>query len=373
MSFLSRIWPVRRQLDLAAPAVARDPFPHYEALRRAGPVHYLPRQGFWIILGHDEARQVFENPAAWSSAAFVGVDPVLLGADPPDHNPVRRLVSRSFSSDVLNRLAALGLAEAERRIRPELDLVAGYGLPISRAVTASLIGFDADAVAELAEATDSAETPDTALPVVRAILARLADRSALFETLLRESSGALSPEQAGSVIRLLWLAGTMTTERAITWSVLFLLRRPDLREALAADPALIQPFIEEVLRLHPPEHMFPRRAAAPARLGGIDIPFGALVQLCVSAANRDPAQFEAPAELRFDRPAKRHFAFGWGVHHCVGASLARRVVSVALQTLLAPGRELRLLRPRESIPMLATMTALTPKRLPVSIRSSAGS
>jgi cytochrome P450 len=366
MSLLARILPrpVPRPLDLADPAVARDPFPHYEALRRTGgPVQPLGEEGTWIVLGHDEVKSALEQPHLFSSAPYGEIDPVLLAADPPRHMPVRRLVSRHFSSDALVRLTEVATARAEAAIAPEMEVVEDYAVAVSRAVAAALIGFgEADRTEIAAAAASMSSSPDP-LAFFIAELDRLAPRAGVYAKLREQSRGELGDAELRSLVRLLWLAATTTTERVIAHSVLQMLRNPELRTALTGEAKLIETFIEEVMRLNPPEHMLPRRAIGPARLGGALIPAGAHVWLCVAGANRDPAKFESPDRLRLDRPTRRHFAFGSGIHQCVGAPLSRRVVAAALEVLLRRAGDLRPLEPLDSLEYYCSLTALAPARL----------
>jgi cytochrome P450 len=153
--------------------------------------------------------------------------------------------------------------------------------------------------------------------------------------------------------------------------VLRLVEQPELQERIAADRALLPLFIDEVLRLHPPELLVPRLTRQDVTIGGADIPAGALVHICVAAANRDPAMFDAPDRLRLDRPARRHFAFGSGIHHCVGAPLARRIVAAALGALLDAGR-LRALEPLDGLAMFTSLTAHAPLKLAVGVEGRGG-
>jgi cytochrome P450 len=353
----------RPPLDLAAAEVLRDPFPVYAALRRAGPVHYLPHHDFWLVVGYDAVGEAFERRDIFSSAPYEDIDRVLLAADAPGHLPVRRLVSRHFSADALNRLTATAAGAAAALVAPSFDAVEGYGVPISRAVAADLIGFDAATIAEIVEAARQAATMAEGLDLLIRTLDAVADRAAIFRMLGEQSAGTLADGELRSLIRLLWLAATTTTERVIARSVLRLLQHADIRAAVAADRALVGPFIEEVMRLHPPEHMVPRRTVRPVDLAGTAIPTGADVRLCVGAANRDPTQFEDPDSLRLDRGSRLHFAFGAGIHRCLGAPLTRRVVAAAVDALLARAPDFSALEPLDSLDMFATPAALTPRRL----------
>lgn len=321
--------PLAATIDLAAPAVARNPFPHYEELRRDGPVQYLARHDAWILLGHDEVAAAFAQPLTFSNRAYAEVDPVLLAADPPEHTHVRRIVSRHMSPDVVAHLIAFAEEHAPALLRPRMDAVADYAMPLSAAVAAQLLGFDADEVGRIRAARSSIGGVPNLAELLR-VVDLVSDRARLYRRLTAEDG--LGEAESRSVVRLLWLAATMTTERAIAHSVLRLLEKDQ-----QLDPALVPLFVEEVLRLHPPELLVPRATAQAVELGGRRIPAGAAVLLCVAAANRDPARFERPAELRLDRPPARTFTFGSGVHHCLGSVLGRRVVHAAVRALLRRG------------------------------------
>jgi cytochrome P450 len=377
MSFFSRIRrlagprlrpapePGAATIDLSSPGVARGPFPHYERLRSGGPVQFLPVHQCWIVLGYDAVKEALARPECLSNAPYAPIDTTLLAADPPHHMPVRRLIARHFSSDALQALQSFAAAEAGRLLRPELEAVGGYSLPLSRSVAARLIGFDEDTAAQIGLASAAAlQTPDPVASLT-AVLDRFADSAALFPGLMED--GGLSDPQARSLVRLLWLAATTTTERVISRSIMTLAADAALRDRILADRFLLAPFIEEMMRLHPPEHLVPRLATRAFELGGVEIPQGALVQLCLGAANRDPAVFEDAAEIRLDRIGKRHFAFGSGIHHCVGAPLARGVVAAAIGAMLDASNDLRLLDEPAGIPFFASMTALSPQAFRVAL------
>ena len=130
-------------------------------------------------------------------------------------------------------------------------------------------------------------------------------------------------------------AGAETTAGLIANAVKLLAGRPQLQHDLRADAARVPAFVEEVLRYDGPFRYHPRTAARRAELGGVEIPEGALVVLLWGAANRDEAVFERPEELRLDGPnVHLHVGFGRGIHHCVGAPLARLETRVALTRLL---------------------------------------
>jgi cytochrome P450 len=231
-----------------------------------------------------------------------------------------------------------------------MEVVAEYARPLSESVAARLLGFD-DATVDRIRGLSATAADFTVL--VRGLDA-LADRADLFARLRDDG---FDDGQARSLVRLFWVASTATTERVIAECVLALLENPPVRAALTDDPALLSPFIEEVMRMHQPEPMLRRLATRDLELGGARIPAGSMVYLSLAAANRDPRRYERPNELRLDRGAARHLTFGHGIHHCIGATLGRATVTAAVQTLLTSAPRFRAAQPVEGVRHCATMMA----------------
>jgi cytochrome P450 family 144 len=147
--------------------------------------------------------------------------------------------------------------------------------------------------------------------------------------------GSLTHEQAAFTLMVFVGAGAETTTSLVGIAIAELAGRPDLQDRLRADPALVPQFVEEVLRYESPFRFHPRTAARETELGGVTIPEGALLLLLWASANRDETVFDDADELVVDRAnAHLHFGFGRGVHHCVGAALARLEARVVLRRLL---------------------------------------
>ena len=148
-------------------------------------------------------------------------------------------------------------------------------------------------------------------------------------------NGSLTREEAAFTLMVLVGAGAETTTSLIGIAIGLLAERRLLQDELRAEPAKVATFIEEVLRFESPFRFHPRTAAHTVELAGVEIPEGALVMLLWSAANRDEAVFEHPDEIMLDRHNSHlHFGFGRGIHHCVGAPLARLEARVVLTKLL---------------------------------------
>jgi cytochrome P450 len=342
-----------------------DPYTAYRRLREEAEVAFLPRHGFWIALSHQAVRSAFAQPATFSNAPYEPIDPVLLAADPPGHGDIRRAVSRFFGGKMLNGAEAEATRVASSLLRPRLDVVAGFGLPLSRAVTSHVVGFDEGVADHLASREEAFGTDPSSLPKLIAELDAVAHRSAMFRH-LRAGEGPLSAErEARSLVRLMWLAGTVTTERVITRCVLQCLADPALAAALRETPELRPGFVEEVLRMYPPEHMVPRRTTADTVLAGVPIPAGSPVQLCTAAANRDPARYRDADAFLISRSDRDHFTLGHGIHACLGGPLARRIIVAAVSALLDTSPGFQEVAPLEAGDWLASATTLTPRRLEI--------
>jgi cytochrome P450 len=336
----------------------RDNFETFEELRRGGPVHYLPRHDFWLLLGHEEVRQALADTGAFSSDMpdLREIDPVLLGSDPPGHNALRRRVARHFTSQAVARRARLAETEAERLLQPlaegrELEIVQDLAIPLAVEIAADLVGLIASDARELNAAAAAAATSDVKDFYARmaGTVEALAARSSLYAELLRDGFDEAS---ARSLIRLFWISG-MTPAHAIAPAVVLLLRHDDVRRELKDDMSRLPTFVDEVLRLNPPAHLIPRLAKREIRIGGKRIPAGALVQLSLAAANRDPARFADPSTLRMDRSPNQHLSFGTGIHRCIAAAHGRAFVTAGLSALFRTAPDFRAVQP------LATVRTLT--------------
>jgi cytochrome P450 len=347
-----------RALRIAAPRPKRadprtldlrhaDLFPLYEELRRVGPMHYLGRHRQWLLLGYDDVQRALGDAERFSSDVPMlhQTDPVLLGSDPPAHTSVRRIISRHFSAEATARRAEHAERAAERLLRPlaegrELDVVWDFANPLASAVAADLIGLD-DYQALIEPMRAAAGDTRTTYANLQEPIGMLAPHTAIHAELLRDG---LDDAAARSLVRLLWIAGT-TPKRAVASAVLLLLERDDVRRRVQADPSRLGAFVDEALRLRPPAHFLPRVVTEDVVVSGTKIPAGAIVQLCLAAANRDPGQFDDPLALRLDRASNPHLSFGGGIHRCIGAPLGRAQVLAALRSLFRIAPDFRAVQP----------------------------
>jgi cytochrome P450 len=296
----------------------------------------------------------------------------MLSVDPPDHSRLRRLVSAAFTprrvealrprvqrvvDDLLDAIAAAG---PDARV----DLVAAFAFPLPFTVICELLGVPepdrADLGRGLTELLVPTSTPaeyeraKEASDAVVAMLEALVDTKQanpgddLVSGLIsaRDGDERLSTQELLSTIFQLIVAGHDTTASLIGNGIVALLRHPEELEELRSDPDKLAAAVEELLRYDAPvPHSTFRYAVEPMDLGEVTIPAGGQVIICLAGACRDRGQYVDPDVLDLDRAESRHLAFGHGIHHCLGAPLARMEGQLALGSLLRRFPELRLAVP----------------------------
>ncbi|MFA7764485.1 cytochrome P450 family protein [Streptomyces sp. NRRL S-448] len=362
-------------VDLSAHADAfnADPYPFYDALRTAGPVHRLVLGGerTWLVVGHEEARQALAHPGLsknWlGSELFASTTPVpavatsMLDTDPPHHTRLRRLVTREFTArrveslrprvqQITDELLDAMAARPDRRA----DLITSFAVPLPMTVICELLGvpgldqqrfrsWSGEIVAPLnGVGADPRAVGEMTAYLLELVAAKAEDPGEdLLSALIRtrdEDGGRLSPDELIGMAFLLLVAGHETTVNLIGNGVRALLAHPAQLAALRADPdGLIDGAVEEMLRYDGPvQHATYRFAAADLELGGVTITAGSSVLVALVAADRDPARFAQPGPDVFDirRTGPGHLAFGHGIHFCLGAPLARMEGRIAVRALL---------------------------------------
>ena len=358
-----------------------DPFPLFADVLASGPVHdVVLKDGVraFLVLGYDAAREALNHPAlskdmeaAMDAAAGDGDGVVseglpgrdfarhMLSVDPPDHSRLRSLSTPGFTKSRLaglqDRIAATveslldDLATAEGPV----DLVEGFALPLPFSVIGELLGIDADGQERLVAwfatlmAPYSGSVPPPAAVAasdgIVAYLNDLADRRLAEPTedlvgdLARAANdGRISRKEMLSSLFQLIVAGHHTTTSLIGNGVAALLRDLPQRDALTADLSLVPQAVEEFLRYDAPvPHSTFRYATSDVTIAGTVIPAGVQVIVNLAAAGRDPARHADPHTLDVRRETTDHLAFGHGIHHCLGARLARLEAVIAFTALLA--------------------------------------
>lgn len=375
--------------------LTRDPHSVYRQLRESAPVYWCHTLRQWLVTTYDAAEEVLLDPHRYSSYGFDTayirrldhdvLDRVptlrhhfeqrgLIQADPPEHGRLRRALRPGFTNAAVQSLEGRIRTAVDRllaQIDGTFELVADVAGPLPVTVIADLLGVPEDRRAGFPRWSQDAvrffgsTTPETehalrleaTLVEWRALVKDLIEtrRSAPQEdvlTLLARGveSGQITEEEAIFTCVHLLIAGHETTTSLVTNTLFHLISRPELYEAVAADPWLVGDAVEETLRFEPPIQRVRRAATSDTNLRGAEIAAGEAVIVVLSSANRDAAVFSDPDSYTlnrdFDRP---HFAFGRGVHFCLGAPLARLEAPIAIEALtsrfprleFAPGYEPR--------------------------------
>ena len=322
----------------------------------------------YLVCRYPEVREVLADPARFSSAGFrlpgsgaADEDELkrmragnLIAFDPPEHTRLRRMLTSEFTVRRMRRLEPriaeivdAALDDLERAGRPA-DLVAHFALPVPSLVICELLGVPyadrddfQDRSSRLLDSSLSEHERLAAQREDRAYMAGLVARARaepgedMLGMLVREHGDELSTDELIGIASLLLLAGHETTSNMLGLGTLALLRHPDQLALVRDDPAHVDPAVEELLRWLSIVHSLPpRTTATDVELSGHKIPKGSLVLVSLPAANRDAAVAEDPEALDITRPVAAHIAFGHGIHHCLGAPLARMEMRVAFPALL---------------------------------------
>jgi cytochrome P450 len=365
-----------------------DPHALYTVLRQQRPVvSAVTTTGLrvWLVTRYADARAALNDPRLGKDSRRFGqvldrqltepgqrlqfadaINAHMLSADPPDHTRLRKLVNRAFTVRTIGGLRprieaiAAELADAmvtgARAGRSVVDLLDAFAFPLPMTVICEVLGvYDTDAEAFrgwsntlLSDAP--LEQRGAAAFAMQQYLSELVvsrrDRpgddmlSAIVQA--TEDADRLSEREAVSMAFLLLIAGHETTVNLIGNGMLALLRNRARMVELRSDPALTRQAVEELLRFDGPLNTATfRHTTEPVTISGVEIPADEVVLVALSSANRDSAQYERPEQLDLHR-GDGHLAFGYGIHHCLGAPLARMEGEIAFRTLLDrfPGMEL---------------------------------
>src|SRR6478672_4257993 len=278
----------------------------------------------------------------------------LLGLDPPEHQRLRRMLTPEFTIRRMKRLGRRiveivdAQLDAMEKPGPPTDLVASFALPIPSLVICELLGVPYDDRDEFQRR--SVRQLDLSIPMPerldlqrqgRAYMGSLVERARrqpgddILGMLVREHGSELTDEELIGVASLLLLAGHETTSNMLGLGTLALLRHPDQLAAVRDDPVLVGPAVEEMLRWLSIVHSaIPRITTTDVKIAGVPISAGQLVFVSLPSGNRDPDFIDSPEVLDIRRGAPGHLAFGHGVHHCLGAPLARMEMRIAFPALL---------------------------------------
>jgi cytochrome P450 len=361
-------------------AYADDPYPVWHRLREAAPVHAgivheltgfdapaffhglpEPDRPHFSAFSYAACEAAYRNDEVFASSADavdldgeLAVTNSMLSMGGAQHRRYRALVQPSFVparaewwirnwvhqtvAMLVDRLAGEGRAELNVDFCaaiPVLTITGSFGVPVEKALDIRAAINDPAAVIEVIKPIVAArrESPQDDLI------------SVLVEAELTDEDGVrhrLSDPEIWSFALLLLAAGSGTTWKQMGITLAALLQQPDVLRAVADDRQLLRPAIEESLRWSPTDPMFSRWVAQDTEFFGVALPKGAMLHLCLGAANRDPARWDRPDEYDIFRPMKPSFGFGGGAHICLGMHVARAEMAVGIGALLDRLPNLRL-------------------------------
>ena len=353
-----------------------EPIPELAKLREEQPVspaEMLNGGTGWLVTRYDDVRHVLSDVEHFSNRwepSETGGDGsgFLLGYDPPDHTSLRKLLTGEFTVRRLRRLESrINAIIAEHLDRmeqagPPTDLVESFALPIPSLVICELLGIPYADRADFQRRSNI--RLDMSLPIEYRMeveaegleyMAKLVAEQRrdpdedMIGMLIREHGDGITDRELSGLADLLLLAGHETTSNMLGLGTLLLLRNPE-QLAFARDPRNIDQAVEEMLRyLSIVRTVIPRLARKDVELGGQKISAGEVVICSVPAANRDPVLDPSADEFDVTRRISAHLAFGHGLHHCLGAPLARMEMRLAFPALFERFPTLRLAIPVEDV------------------------
>ncbi len=375
--------PATVRFDPSQPGFLENPYPFYQQLRETDPVHWEAEpQGRWVLTRYADVAAALRDPRLLKAGAEPLLNDVpravrkevaplertieqqIDSINPPAHTRLRRLMNRGFTPEMVAARRPQIEQVIDELLDPlvpagQMDLIADFSYPLPALVIMDMLGIpraDREQVrrwsndyAALMGHGGMGEDPGNAArqanqsmlefsAYLRGIVAehRQASRDDLLSALLavEEQGDVLSEDELIANCRLLLIAGHETTTNLIGNGMLALLRHPDQLAALRDDPTLLDTAVEELLRYDGPVQFTFRWAGQDFELAGKPIQKGQMVVIVVAAANHDPAQFPNPSQLDLRRRPNEHHAFGFGIHFCLGAPLARLEGQLALSALL---------------------------------------
>lgn len=351
-----------------------NPYDAYRYLRKTSPVSKLG-EGPWQVARHEDVNTVLKDHQTFSSEVQLnpikGQTPSMLFSDPPVHQRLRKLVSRAFKPSHIEQQREQithGCRELVSQMlnKPEIDLVDNLAAPLPVMVIAKMLGVEdgnmqifknwSDAIfsniGDILFATPSPEASSAADEMDRYFLDKIAFirthpqphlLGRLIETETEE--GFLSNDELLGFCRLLLIAGNETTTGLITAAARVFHAFPETLNQLKLNPSLTPTFIEEALRFYSPFSATVRRTTTEVEIAGQKIPKGDLVLPLIASANRDENIFTQADQFDIKRKPNPHLAFGFGIHFCLGAHLARLEGEIAVQCLAQHFSSIRLTDP----------------------------
>jgi cytochrome P450 len=353
----------------------RDPYPHHQALREAGPVVWLEQYGIWAMARHEQVRDALTDWQTYCSSAGVGLSDfrkeppwrppsIILEADPPLHTRTRAVLTRILSPAAIKILRDMFEREAESLIAQLVeqgefdgvaDLAEAYPLKvfpdavgISEEGRENLLPYGTMVFNSFGPRNDLFNKAMANAGPVRDWIMSRCSRAALAPGGLGQQifaavdAGELTEDEAGMLVRSFLSAGIDTTVYGLGNALYCLARYPEQWRTLREKPNLIRGAFEEVLRFEAPVQTFFRTTTRPVEVAGVQLGEGEKVLLFLAAANRDPRRWDRPDTFDVTRRAAGHMTFGTGIHGCVGQAVARLETEAILTALASRAASLEL-------------------------------
>ena len=349
------------QLTFFDEAQIRDPYPRYAQWRARHPIWRDEFSGRWVLSRHEDVFEILKDHQRFSSAAMGAALPLpTLTDDPPRHTQLRSIVNKAFTTAMLKSVEpdVTGIANdlvGALSIGNDVDIVEHLTTPLPVTVISRMMGIPEERKADFKRWSD-ALTGTLAGASPEARHAEMMEMAEFFRQLIPQRRRSPTNDLVSAIVNaevdgvglseweivgfniLLLIAGNETTTNLLGNLLNVLADRPDLWQRLREQPDLVDAAIEEALRFDSPVQFIMRTVKDDVMLHGTRVAAGDDVIVVMGSANRDAAMFEAPDEYLIDRARNRHLSFGYGIHFCIGAPLARLEARVAMRALLARSR-----------------------------------
>jgi cytochrome P450 len=389
--------------DPFTPALRDDPYPLWRRLRDEAPVWRNDRHDFWVLSRFDDVEGAHKDPVRFSSAHGITLEQMtpepretgmVIQTDPPKHTVLRKLVSRAFTVRRMSLIEDRIRDVCARLLDPHLgggrfDFVQDFSAILPPTIISSLLGVPESDQEHLRKTVDAVfhieDDVGMMNPISRQALIDLQEyligqfaeretdpRDDVFTDLVQAdvtdedgTTRKLTPMERAEFGTLLFAAGSETVARHLGWAVSTLDAYPDQRAELASDFSLIPNAIEEVLRFEAPSPVQGRWTKADVELHGTTIPEDSRVVLITGSADRDERKYENPDVFDIHRAIDVHVAFGYGIHFCLGAALARLEGRIGVEETLKRWPEWSV--DRDAAKLLYTSTVRGYDQLPIEV------
>jgi cytochrome P450 len=389
--------------DPFSPELRDDPYPLWKRLRDEAPLYYNDRHDFWVLTRFFDIEQAHRDVETFSSSHGTTLESMsrepmtdtglIIALDPPRHTMLRRLVSRAFTSRRVSMLEDRIRAVCAELLDPHIgagtfDYVQDFSAILPPTIISTLLGVPEEDQERLRHLVDDVFAIDESgigmtgevsknaiMGLLEYLGGQFADRKThprhdMFTDLLQAEitdevgdSRRLTDPELVSFGLLLFAAGSETVARHLGWVASVLPDYPDQRAELATDFSLIPNAIDEILRLEAPSPVQARWVTKDVTLHGATIPANSRAVLVTGSAGRDERKYDDPDVLDIHRKVDLHLAFGYGVHFCLGAALARLEGRIALEETFTRWPKWQV--DRDHAVLLYTSTVRGPLNLPV--------